>query len=65
MSGGELEGSARIESLGSEYGTEVGSSIEMSGGYVGSYVVISIGYGDGNDEESPLGDALGPGYGTS
>ena len=50
MSGGELEGSAQIESIGSEYGTEVGSSIEMSGGYVGSYVVISIGYGDGNDE---------------
>ena len=65
MSGGELEGSARIESLGSEYGTEVGSSIDISGGYVGYYVVISICYGDGNEEESLLGDALGPGYGTS
>ena len=46
------------ESLGSEYGTEVGYIGDISGGEVGYYLGIPIKYGYGKYEGYPLGDSL-------
>ena len=52
------------ESIGSEYGTEVGTSADISGGEVGFYVVSSRDNGYGKLEGLLLVYVVGTGFRT-